>query len=101
VSILSVCNLGPLLVGVERAGRMGSRTHRNVVVGWAARHRGHFVMVVGVIDRLGVGRVMRRIPDGVTVSLCFNFVTSKDYCALITNEKVSEKHGGVRTNHKE
>lgn len=101
MSVLSICNLGPLLVGVKRACRMGSRTHRNVIVGRGARHRGHFVMVVGVIDRLGVGRVMRRIPDGVTVGLCFNFVASEDYCALIKVEKVSEKRGGVKTNHKE
>lgn len=43
--VLSIRDIGPLLVRVECAGRMGTGPYLDVVIG-------HIVMVVWVIDRL-------------------------------------------------
>lgn len=84
MAVLSVRALGPLLIGVERACGMRARTHWDVIVGRAARHRRHVVIVIRVVDRLGVGWIVRCIPDGVTVRLWvtgvrIDFVASEDY----------------------
>ena len=52
VSVLPIRAFGPLLVGVERASGMRARTHLDVVVWWATRHRGQVVMAVRVVDWL-------------------------------------------------
>lgn len=52
MSVLSVRDFGPLLVGVECTGGMRTRTHLDVIVRRAARHWRYVVIAVWVIDRL-------------------------------------------------
>ena len=105
LSILPIRTFGPLLVGVERAGGVGSRTHLDIIVRRAAGHRRQVVMVVWVIDRLRVGWVVRRVAYGMAIGLWItgvrvDFVASKDDGTLMRNENAPKKHGEVKTNRK-
>jgi hypothetical protein len=106
VSVLSIRDFGPLLVGVECTSRMRPGTHLNVIVRRGARHRRYVVITVWVIDRLRVGRVVRRVPNRVAISLRVtgvrvDFVASKDNRAFNKNEELSERLRMIRTDHME
>jgi len=106
MSVLSVCTFGPLLIGVERAGGMRPRTHLDVIVWRAARHRGQFVMMVGIIHRLRVRRIVRSVADRMAIGLWvtrirINFVASEDYGAFIKDEDATQRWEEIKTNRRE